>query len=405
MAFAGIRTRSTLCWLALVGMLAGVGALYAQQRGAPIGISVPPLGDGPFVFDSAEQHKLKVVVVTKGLSHPWSMVFLPNGDMLISERAGRLRIMRSGKLDPKPVDGIPMVENVRLRGLMDIALHPKFAENNLVYFTYTKPVGPALVATTLARGRFDGTALKDVKDLLVAQPPWNGGGGAGSRIVFGKDGLLYMSTGASNGNGAQDPSTQMGKILRLNDDGTPAKDNPFTGRAGYSPDIYSLGHRNTLGLGFEPKTGLLWNNENGPNGGDEINIILPGRNYGWPVVSFGRTYEGPRVSDNPFKEGMELPLVTWIPAIAVSGMEFYTGDKFPTWKGNVFVGAMRQGLIPGTGHMQRIVFNDKMEEIRREPMLVELRQRIRDIRQGPDGYLYLLTEEDQAALLRIEPTN
>jgi aldose sugar dehydrogenase len=190
----------------------------------------------------------------------------------------------------------------------------------------------------------------------------------------------------------------------MRDDGSVPPDNPFVGRAGYRPEIYTLGHRNSLGLMVHPETGALWNNENGPNGGDEINIILPGRNYGWPVISFGRDYPGPRISEHPTREGMESPLVVWIPSIAISGMAVYTGDRFSKWKGNVFVGSMRTGEIPGTGHLERIVFNEKTEELRRESMLGELKQRIREVRQGPDGYLYLLTDEDDGALLRIEPS-
>ena len=196
-----------------------------------------------------------------------------------------------------------------------------------------------------------------------------------------------------------------GKILRLRDDGSVPPDNPFVNRAGYRPEIYTLGHRNTLALIVHPETGVLWNNENGPNGGDEINIILPGRNYGWPIVSFGRDYPGPRISEHPTREGMESPLVAWLPQIAAAGMTIYTGDRFPAWKGNVFVGSMRAGGIPGTGHLERIVFNASTEEIRRESMLNELRQRIREVRQGPDGLLYVLTDEDEGALLRIEPAS
>ena len=212
-----------------------------------------------------------------------------------------------------------------------------------------------------------------------------------------------MSTGGRVGNLAQDLGSLRGKILRLNDDGSAAPDNPFAGDAGHRPEIYTLGHRNTLGLILHPQTGDLWNHENGPNGGDEINVILPGRNYGWPLVSFGRLYPGARVSEHPTREGIESPLVVWLPAIAAAGMAVYTGDRFPAWRGNVFVGSLRKGGIPGTGHLQRIVFNEQYEELRREAILQELRQRIREVRQGPDGLLYLLTDEDDGALLRIEP--
>jgi aldose sugar dehydrogenase len=397
--------RSYIGWLVFTLIMLAAAA-WAQQpapaRPAPIGVPVTPLGNGPFVLDTAEQHKIRVVVVTKGLSHPWGMAFLPDGRMLVTERPGRLRVVRDGVLDPQPLSGLPKVHAARLSGLMDIALDPQFAQNQLVYFTYTKPAESGQIATALARGRLDGSSLADVRDLIVTDR-WDGAGGSASRIVFGRDGMLYMTTGASNGNRAQEPGSLGGKVLRIRDDGTVPADNPFVGRAGYKPEIYTMGHRNQLGLAVNPVTGAVWSNENGPNGGDEINIIQPGKNYGWPVISYGRTYEGPRVSEIPWREGMELPLITWVPSIAISGMAFYTGDRFPFWKGSVFVGGMRTGEIPGTGHLERIVLNDKQEELRRESMLMELRQRIRDVRQGPDGLLYLLTDEDPGALLRIEP--
>ena len=407
-----ILKRSFAGWLAVLLTILVVAAGSAQQqpqqqkqqkqKGPPIGVPVLPFGDGPWVLDTAEQHKIRVSVVTKGLSHPWSVAFLPDGGMLVSERPGRLRIIRDGRLDPQPVGGLPKVHAVRLSGLMDVALHPQFAQNKLVYFTYSKPDEQGRVATALARGRFDGSALSEVRDIFTTE--WvDGAGGSASRIAFGRDGMIYMSTGAPGGNSSQDPNSYRGKVLRMRDDGTVPPDNPFAGRDGYRPEIYSLGHRNSIALMVHPVTGDVWNNENGPNGGDEINVIKPGKNYGWPVISYGRTYEGPRVSENPYREGWEAPLVFWVPSIAISGMAVYTGDRFPAWKNNVFVGGMRMGEIPGTGHLERVVFNDKTEELRRESMLTELHQRIRDVRQGPDGLLYLLTEEEAGALLRIEP--
>ena len=375
------------------------GSIWAQQA-PPIGIPRVPLGGGPFTLDTAEQHKIRVVVVSKGLSHPLSLAFLPDGSMLVTERGGRLRILRDGVLDPQPLAGVPKVHAVRNAGLFDIALHPRFAENRFVYFTYTKPGENGQVATTLARGRLDRAGLADVRDLFVGE--WTTVLG-GSRIAFNRDGTLFMTTGAATGPLAQDPNSDYGKVLRLRDDGTVPSDNPFVGRAGYKPEIYSLGHRDQLGLTIHPETGAVYSNEHGPNGGDEINLIRPGRNYGWPLASFGRTYEGPRVSESPVREGFDLPLVLWVPSIAPSGLTFYTGDRFPAWKGNVFLGGMRQGEIPGTGRLERVVFNDKMEEIRRESLLTDLKQRIRDVRQGPDGLLYVLTEEEDGALLRIEP--
>jgi len=372
---------------------------WPQQK-PPIGLPHVDLASGPFIFDTAEQHKIRVTVVARGLVHPWSLAFLPGGNMLITERPGRLRTIRDGVLDPQPVAGIPKVHAVRNAGLFDVALDPKFAENQQLFFTYTKPGENGQVAIALATGRFDKGALTGVHDLFTGE--WTTLL-AGSRIAFGRDGMIYMTTGAASGNAAQDPNSDYGKVLRLRPDGKIPQDNPFVGRAGYKPEIYSLGHRDQLGLAIHPETGAVLSNENGPNGGDEINLILPGRNYGWPVVSFGRNYDGPRISDSPSKEGMEPPLVVWLPSIALSGMTFYSGDRFPAWKGNVFVGGMRSGELPGTGHIERVVFNAKMEELRRESLLTDLKQRIRDVRQGPDGLLYVLTEEEDGALLRIEP--
>jgi aldose sugar dehydrogenase len=383
----------------LLGMVA-VGRAQQPQ----IGVPVPPLGAGPFVFDTAEQHKTRVTVVTRGLSHPWAIAFLPDGSMLVTERPGRLRVIRNGTLDPTPVAGVPRVRTDGNGGLMDVAIHPQFAANHLVYVTYTKPVENGKGTPSLARGRLEGGALTDVKDLLVPEA-YEGNSGLNGRVVFGRDGMVYMSTGGNIGKVAQEPSSLRGKILRLRDDGSVPPDNPFAGRAGYRPEIFTLGHRNTLALIVHPETGAVWNNENGPNGGDEINIILPGRNYGWPLVSFGRDYPGPKISEHPTRDGLESPLVAWLPQIAVAGMAVYTGDRFPAWKGNVFVGSLRTGGIPGTGHLERIVFNAKTEELRRESMLNELKQRIREVRQGPDGLLYLLTDEDDGALLRIEPAS
>jgi glucose/arabinose dehydrogenase len=220
--------------------------------------------------------------------------------------------------------------------------------------------------------------------------------------------MVYMTIGVGDPPGAaraQDPNDLAGKVLRLRDDGTVPSDNPFFGRAGYRPEIYTMGHRNMLGLTVHPVTGEIWESENGPNGGDEVNILKPGKNYGWPLVSFGRFYLGPRVNEKMYQDGMEQPTIFWVPAIAPSGLTFYTGDKFPTWKNNLFVGGMRQGEVPRSGHLERIDFNDKWEELHRESMLHELQQRIRDVRQGLDGLLYLLTAENDGTLLRLEPAS
>ena len=399
-----MRFRRSVRWAA--ALLLGLAALAHARQQPPIGVPAPPLGDGPWVFDTAEQHRIRVSVVTKDLSHPWAIAFLPNGDMLITERDGRLRVVSGGVLDPEPIAGVPDVRTDGNGGLMDVALHPEFAENGLVYLTYTKPVGNGMGAPSLARGRLDGHALTGVRDLLVPDY-YEGNSGLNGRVVFGSDGRVYMSTGGRSQNDvenvAQDPMSLRGKVLRLNDDGSVPADNPFVGRDGYRPEIYTLGHRNTLGLIVHPETGMIWQHENGPNGGDELNIIVAGGDYGWQSVSFGRHYTGSRVSEHPTAEAYESPIVVWLPAIAAAGMAVYTGEQFPAWRGNVFVGAMTEGRIPGTGHLQRVVFNERTEEVRRESMLRELRQRIREVRQGPDGLLYLLTDEDDGALLRIEP--
>jgi len=385
------------------------GTAVSTQRGAPIGVPRGPLGAGPWVLDTAEQHKIKVSIVAGGLANPWSLAWLPNGDMLITERPGRLRLLhKDGTLDPTPISGVPMVKAQRLSGLMDVVLHPRFAENHLVYLTYNRGrASDALMTTALARGRLEGMALTDVKELFVAEPWWDGAGGSASRLAFGRDGMLYMTTGSGGGANfaqGQDKSIHKGKILRLRDDGTVPPDNPFVKDPSFKPEIYSWGHRNSLALIVHPVSGELWNSENGPNGGDEVNVVKAGKNYGWPVVSMGRSYEGPWQGRFE-KDGMEGPLVYWMPAMAVSGMAVYTGDKFPAWKNNLLIGAMRVGEIPNTGHLERVVFNDKTEEIRRESLLWELRQRIRDVRQGPDGLLYLLTDENPGALLKIEPSS
>jgi glucose/arabinose dehydrogenase len=366
---------------------------------APQGIVIPPLPDKPVVYHTAEGQDIRVVVVTKGLSHPWGLAFLPDGGLLVTERGGKLRVIRNGVLDPTPVSGVPSVRSGGLNGLMDVVLHPRFAENKFVYLSYTKPVTDTTSTLALARARWDGSALTELTDLFVAAP----GTGGASRIAFGLDGSLYMTTGGGGANGAQNPDSHAGKVLRLRDDGGVPPDNPFVGRAGYKPEVFTLGHRNSIGLAVHPATGAVWQNENGPNGGDEINVLRPGANYGWPIVSYGRTYPGPRQSEQPWKDGFEQPVVFWVPSIAISGMAFYTGNRLPKWKGDVFVGGLRTGEIPGTGHLERILFNEKMEELRRESLLTDLRQRIRDVRQGPDELLYLLTDADDGAVLRIEP--
>jgi len=383
----------------------------AQQTPNPGDTPRDTLPNEPRIFTSAGQTFR--VVPTKGLSRPFALAFLPNGDMLITERAGRLRIVRAGVLDPQPIAGIPPVLDLRLKGLQDVAVHPRFADNQLVYFTYYKPKpGEKDVATAvLARGRFDGGhALAEVRDIFVADA-WCASPSA-SRIAFARDGKIFMTVGVpirgragtAQPEDSQNPANHVGKVLRLNDDGSAPSDNPFVGRPDYRPEIYALGIRNILGLVIHPETGELWENENGPMGGDEINVVTAGKNFGWPVVSYGRAYSGDVVGDSSgpttaahSAPGMEEPFMFWVPSIAISGMAFYTGSQFEAWKGNIFVGGRR-----GT-QLQRVGLNAKGLPILRETLLSELKQRIAEVRQGPDGLLYLLTDENAGALLKIEP--
>jgi len=406
---ARVRILLSLCTAGLVAVVA------SAQQPPPIGIAPVAVGAGPYVFDTAEQHKIRVVVVASGLNHPFSLTFLPNGDALVTERGSRLRMIRgatgaAAKLEAEPVAGTPAQPAFRTGGLHEVALHPQFAANRFVYFTYNKagePVtggqaGARQSAITLARGRLEGSALVDVKDLWVGD--WQNGA-SGSRLAFGPGSILYMTTGAPFGEQAQQTNTVYGKVLRLTDQGTVPPDNPFVGRAGTRPEIYSMGHRDQLGLTVY--RGQVLSAEHGPNGGDEVNLIQPGKNYGWPKISFGRDYQGPRISESPVAAGIEQPLVLWIPSIAPTGMTFYEGDNLaiPAWRNNLFVGSARRGEIPRTGGLERVVLNDKLEELRRESLLTELHQRIRDVRQGPDGKLYVVTDEDNGVLLRIEPAN
>ena len=371
---------------------------------APTGLADQPLAAGPFNYHTAEQQNIRVSVVTRGLEYPYSMAFLPSGDLLVTERAGRLRIIRNGVLDPKPITGAPASRFKgksgaldAVHGYMSLVVHPHFAENHFIYFVYNKPVDEKGSALVVARARLEGGALTDLRDIL-ASPELHGT----ASLAMTPDGMLWVATG---GNDAQDPKSLIGKVLRLKDDGSVPKDNPFVGKPDYRPEIYTLGHRSSMGLTVRPGTNEVWLSEMGPNGGDEINVIKPGRNYGWPTVSLGRTYPGPWQADGgqPSHAGFEPPIIYWMPSISVSGLTFYTGDKLPKWKGGLFVGGLRYGEVPGTGRLDRVLLNDKFEELRRESLLVDLHQRIRDVKQGPDGLLYIATDEPQGAILRIEP--
>lgn len=366
-------------------------------RGGPPFPRVPPLPfpDGPQTFETLGA-PIRVVPFVKGLVNPWSLAFLPDGNLLVTERPGRLRIVRNGTLDPQPIVGVPAVATMGQAGLMEVALHPRFAENRIMYLTYSKP-GERGATTALARGRFDGTAVTDLRDIFVADNWGTGGAHFGSKIAFGRDGLLYMTVGERNDRKrAQDTTIHGGKVLRLRDDGTVPPDNPFVGQSGFRPEIYSYGHRNMQGLAFHPETGVLWENEHGPQGGDELNVIQPGKNYGWPIVTLGREYTGEVISAQPAREGIEQPFIFWAPSIGISGLMVYTGDRFPGWKGNLFMGGLA-GL-----NLVRVVLTEK-GPVGREALLGPLKQRVRDVRQGPDGLVYVAVDGNPGGLLRIEP--
>lgn len=383
-------------------LLALVGAHASAQNFT----AAAPLPEFPLQFETTE-YEIRVDKVADGLANPWSIAFLPNGDMLVTERAGRLRLIRDGRLLPESVAGVPEVRTTVLGGLLDVVLHPEFADNSMLYLSYAKGHEDGQRSTTaLARARFDGEKLVGLEDIFVANSwsasPTNFGG----RMAFGADGMLYMAVGErQEQERAQNGLDHGGKLIRLHDDGSVPDDNPFIGRDDMLPEIHALGIRSPQGLALHPETGRLWENEHGPLGGDEMNIIRAGANYGWPLVTHGLDYDGSSISDAARAEGFESPYMVWIPSIAISGLSFYTGEAFPFWQGNAFVGSMIMGRTPMTGHVQRITFSDEGVALAREPILQSLRQRIRDVRQGPDGLLYVLTDHDPGAVLRISPAD
>ena len=380
-----------------VALLAGV-ALLAQPRPPAAGTPRFPLPTEPRVYQTLEQ-KIRVTVIARGIERPWSLLPLPDGDFLVGVRpTGRVLAIRKGKLDPTPVAGLPAMRLTRVTGMLDMVLHPRFAENKWIYFTYHKPLEGNRFTLALARGRYDGVGFSNVEDLYTGNPVQT----AGSRLTFGHDGLIYITVGgAGRTPEAQDTNSIYGKVLRLKDDGTVPGDNPFVGKTGSRPEIYTIGHRDHHGIGANPETGQMFHVELGPLGGDKINILKAGGNYGWPTYGYGRDNDGSPML--PPIEGIEQAWITWNPGITPSGLLFYTGDKFPNWKGNIFVGSIQRGRVPGTGHLERVVFNSKLWEQRRETMLEDFHQRVRDVRQGPDGLIYILTEEDDGAVIRIEP--
>ncbi len=347
---------------------------------------------------TSEEHDFHVVVVTRGLEHPWGLAFLPDGRLLVTERPGRLRLVAAdGTLDPRPVEGLPPIAAHGQGGLLDVALHPQFAENSLVYLSYAAR-GEGGVGTEVARGRLVDHRLEQVKVLFRQQPKSSTGRHFGSRLVFDRQGHLYITLGDRGEMArAQKLDDLAGKIARLTADGQVPADNPFVNRTGARPEIYSLGNRNVQGAALHPVTGELWAHEHGPQGGDEVNVIRAGRNYGWPVITYGVEYViGTKIGEGTHKPGMEQPLHIWVPSIAPSGMAFYQGDRFPRWRGDLFVGALQGQMLV------RLRFGGE-NLVREERLLEGQLGRIRDVRVSPDGYLYLLTDADDGVIARLEP--
>ena len=345
----------------------------------------------------SEQHEFRLVRVVEGLEQPWSMAFLPDGRMLITEKAGRLRIIQGGKLLPEPIGGLPQVSVHGQGGLHDVVLHPQFEKNPLVYLAYAAR-GADGFGTELARGRLAGQRLENVQVLFRQSPKGSRGQHFGGRIVFDRAGYLYLTLGDRGEMArAQRPDDHAGSVIRLHDDGRVPKDNPFAGKAGWKPEKFTLGNRNLQGAALHPQTGALWTHEHGPQGGDEVNVIRAGANYGWPVITYGVNYGlGTRIGEGTSKAGMEQPLYYWVPSIAPSGMAFYDGERFPRWKGNLFVGALRDRMLV------RLQL-DGEKVVKEERLLQNAIGRIRDVRAGPDGYLYLLTDDSAGMLARLEP--
>lgn len=383
---------------------------------------VPSGGQEPTAAISSPQvldvqgGKIRVTPVATGLFHPWSLAFTDARTILVTERNGRLRMIRNGVLNPEPIWTSPTPSDEGADSLHFVAIHPNFARNQMVYISYPKR-GERGFTLAVARGRLSGGKLTDVQEIFVADA-WETGGNLAGRIFFTSDGSLYVTVGDRDRiccNGTDDNSLRMkaqgldndaGKTLRLRDDGSVPPDNPFVGRPGAKPEIFTYGHRNGYGLAVHPETGELWQAEIGPMGGDEVNILIPGHNYGWPLVSMGRNYTGTLVSEQPWtRPGMDNPRIFWVPSISPSSIIFYTGDKFPRWKNNLFVGALT------TQQLVRVAFNQPSQAERREGLLVPLHQRIRDVQQSPDGFIYVATESSlrgndaDGTVLRIEPAD
>lgn len=346
---------------------------------------------------ASQHHAYRVVPVVEGLEHPWGMAFLPGGDILVTERPGRLRRVAGGRLEPEPIGGLPDVAAGGQGGLLDVAVHPDFTRNQLVYLSYSKRRADGRRTTAVVRGRLEETRLVGVEEIFEADAWTSAGVHFGSRLVFDGAGFLFVSLGdRGEMQQAQNQGNHQGTIVRLHDDGRIPADNPFVGLPGHRPEIWAYGIRNAQGMALHPTTGELWETEHGPRGGDEINVIEAGRNYGWPVISHGINYDGTVLTELRARDGMEQPLHYWVPSIATSGLAFYTGERFTGWRGNVFVGGLA-GM-----HLARVAL-DGRRVVETERLLDGLNHRIRDVRDGPDGYLYVLVDAPRAPLLRLEP--
>ncbi|HEY3814917.1 MAG TPA: PQQ-dependent sugar dehydrogenase [Caulobacteraceae bacterium] len=340
-----------------------------------------------------------VTTVAGGLVHPWSLQFLPDGTMLVTERPGRMRIVTAdGKLGA-PISGVPAVAAHGQGGLFDVALDPDFAKNHTLYFSYFEPRGDGKAGVTVASAQLNGNALSNVKTIFAAQPAASGDANIGGRIVVAPDGTLFITVGDRFDlkDDAQKLDNDLGKVIRINKDGSIPRDNPFVGKPGARPEIWSYGHRNSEGAAINPETGKLWTVEHGPRGGDEANAPQAGKNYGWPVITYGIDYDGMPIEGGITKRaGMEQPLYYWDPVIAPSGFMFYTGTLFPEWKDNLFIGGLRGQRV------SRLVLNGE-KVVGEEWLFTELHKRIRDVRQGPDGAIYLLTDENAGQILKVTP--
>lgn len=362
-----------------------------------LAFAVPAAAQGQASIVQSEKHAFRVVTLLSGLENPWSMAFLPDGRMLVTERAGRLRLVgKDFRLDPKPVQGLPEIVARGQGGLFDVALHPDHARNAWIYWAYNAP-GPGGWGTAMARGKLQGQRMTQVQVLFSMVPKTRNAQHFGGRIVFDKAGMVYLTLGdRGDKDRAQRLDDHAGSVIRLRDDGRVPQDNPFAQRRGAKPEKWTLGNRNMQGAALHPKTGELWTHEHGPQGGDEVNVMRAGRNYGWPVITHGVNYViGTKIGEGQSKPGMEQPLHLWVPSIAPSGMAFVSGDKFPHWQGDLLIGALR-------GQMLVRLALDGEKVLREERLLQGQIGRIRDVRIGPDGFIYLLTDAAEGALIRLE---